>query len=96
MVVRIVTRAAESREAAEDWVREHADSVRDVPGIERIICMSDMVPPQVGAVMAFDPDDAPAPGQAIALFDRLGDSLRLPPDDGDEIGPHEECWVMSV
>lgn len=96
MVVRIVTYGAESREAARDWVREHADTLRDVPGIEQVIFMHSMVPPQVGAVMVFESDDALARYKTTGPFERLVDSLQQAWADGDEPVRDEAYWVMEV
>lgn len=96
MVVRIVTYGAESREAAEKWVREHADTLRDAPGIEQVIFMHSRVPPQVGAVMVFDSDDALARYKTTGPFERLVESLQQAWADGDGPVRDEAYWVMEV
>lgn len=96
MAVRIVTCGAASREAAEDWVRRHADAVRDVPGIEELIFMDSMVPPQVGAVLVDDSDGAAARLRSDEAFERLVDSLRRAWADGEELVSDEEYWIMEV
>lgn len=96
MVVRILTYGAESREAAEDWIREHADTVRDVPGIERVVFMQSMVPPQVGAVMVFESDDALARYETTGPHERLVESLQQVRVDGDGLVRDEAYWIGEV
>lgn len=96
MVVRIVTYGAASREAAEDWVREYADTVRDAPGIEEVVFMHSMVPPQIGAVMVFESDEALARYRTTAPFERLVESLQEVCADGDELVGDGAHWIMDV
>lgn len=76
MVIRIVTYAAESRGAAREWVREHADEFRQAPGVERVTFIHSRKPPRVGALMVFESADALARYKTTGPFEWLVDSLR--------------------
>lgn len=96
MVVRIVTYAAESREAARQWVRQHADEFQGAPGVERVIFIHSKKPPRVGAVMVFESADALARYKTTGPFERLVDSLRRAWADDSRPVREEAYRVMDV
>lgn len=58
-------------------------------GIEQVIFMHCTVPPQAGAVMVFESDDALARYKTTGPHERFVASLQQAPPDGDDPGREE-------
>lgn len=95
-VVRIVTYGAESREAAQQWVREHADEFREAPGVKQVTFIHSKDPARVGAVMVFASADALVRYKETGPNRWLVDSLRHAwADESQQV--HEKAYrVMDV
>lgn len=96
MVVRIVTFGAASVEAARTWARESAHTFQRIPGLEQVLFLHSAVPPQAGAVMVFQSDDALARYKTTGPHERLVESLQQVRADGDTPVREEAYWVMDV
>lgn len=96
MVIRFVVYEATSRQAAEEWAREHADLPREVPGLEEVTFVRSRTPPLVGAVMVFASADALARYKETGPVERLVDSLRKRWAGGDQPVREEAYRVMEI
>lgn len=58
MIARVVAYGTKSLDASRDWVRQRADRLRSIPGVERFDIVTQEEPPRAGAIIYFASRDA--------------------------------------
>lgn len=76
MIVRVVIYEADAMEAAEQWHRDRADEVEEIPGLERAEFIRNDTKSRAGAIMYFDSAEALRAYKASERFEWLRESIR--------------------